>query len=135
MARRLNLSAAEKAVVYAKYDCRCAYCGRRAKNVMNMYVDHVQRFEEKDGVILAGNLLPACPMCLKAKDTLTIEGFRASIGALKEQLNRNDTYRLARVYGLVVEIKAPVEFYFERQERIKRMEALSCDEVNDDAGN
>lgn len=135
MAKRLSLSAKEKAVIYEKFDGRCAYCGRKAKNVMNMRVDHVQLVEEKDGVVRPENLLPCCPMCLKAKDTLTIEGFRASIGALKEQLNRNDTYRLARVYGIVVEIKAPVEFYFERQERIKRMEALSCDEVNDDAGN
>lgn len=131
MARRLNLSAAEKAVVYAKYDCRCAYCGRRAKNVMNMYVDHAQRFEEKDGVVLAGNMLPACPMCFKAKDTMTIEGFRAYIGSLKDQLNRNDIYRMARIFGVVVQLDNPVEFYFETWE--KALKARECMEAKENA--
>ena len=122
MSKRLNLSHNEKLLICEKFNGCCAYCGRKAKKATNLYVDHVQRFEEKEGEILLGNLLPVCYVCLKAKDTMSIEGFRAFLGGLKEQLRRSNTYMMARIYGLVVERTSPVEFYFEILEKKRKTE-------------
>ncbi|MBQ9744491.1 MAG: hypothetical protein IJW19_05130 [Clostridia bacterium] len=120
MDKRLKLSYNEKLIISERYDGCCAYCGRKAKKAINLYIDHVQRFDEKEGEIHPGNLLPVCHVCLKAKGTMSLDGFRAYLGGLREQLRQNNTYMLARIYGLIFEMTTPVEFYFEMVERKKK---------------
>lgn len=61
-------------------------------------------------------------MCNYYKGVYTIEQFRDN---LKDTLMRNVRlpfdYRLALKYGLVKEDIKPVEFYFEKEERYKKM--------------
>lgn len=58
-------------------------------------------------------LMPACRMCNFYKSTLSIEDFRERVQTLLERLNKLFIYRLAIRYGLVVEHRQDIVFYFE----------------------
>jgi hypothetical protein len=92
-----------------------------------MQVDHIEsvwlsEWHNKNHDNSLDNLMPACRMCNYYKGVYTIEQFRNN---LKDTLMRNVRlpfdYRLALKYGLVKEDVKPVEFYFEKEERYKKM--------------
>ncbi len=120
-------------LVWQKYECHCSYCGDEIQ-YKAMQVDHaipqsnflsciknkfkvpkwLEHLTELD-VNHFDNLMPACRVCNKWKDTFDIEGFRTQI---QEQLKRlrdySSNYRIALNYGLVIENNAPIVFYFEK---------------------
>ena len=111
--------------VRLKYENRCAYCGCDLGKMF--HVDHIEphlhtwsesdckRHGLKKGSDSIENMNPSCARCNRWKSTFSIEDFRKEIG---EQLNRlykyHANYRLAFDYGLLIENKEPVKFYFEK---------------------
>lgn len=110
---RKSISKATREKVFAKYDGHCAYCGQEIE-YKDMQVDHLECVRNFGDNTEIENLMPACRMCNYYKDTMTLERFREELGELKKRLNYKFIYRLARAYGLIVEVEKPIEFYFEK---------------------
>lgn len=103
--------------VYQKCDGHCAYCGCDLA-YKDMQVDHVKSVYWYNGTNDIDNLLPSCRMCNFYKGTCTLEEFRKQLETLHERLRKPFIYRLALKYGLIVEIKKEVIFYFEAYKKI-----------------
>jgi hypothetical protein len=110
---RKSIPKAKRQEVFAKYDGHCAYCGQSIE-YKDMQVDHLQSVMIYGDNTEIENLMPSCRMCNYYKDTMTIERFREELGELKKRLHYKFIYRLAKAYGLIVEIDKPIEFYFEK---------------------
>lgn len=80
--------------------------------------DHVISVYGKDGSNDLDNLMPTCRMCNFYKSTYSLDDFRKNLETLHERLQKTFIYRLALKYGLVVEIKKEVIFYFEAYKKI-----------------
>ena len=66
------------------------------------------------------NQNPSCASCNINKHSGSIEEFRALISGFMKHLNGvNTQYKIAKRYGLVVEVEKPVVFYFEKLENQK----------------
>lgn len=104
-----------------KYGGRCAYCGKELH--ASFHVDHIipicrgrvpkeyrnAKLENID------NLNPSCRRCNNYKTVLSLEDFRREISRQVERARSYSlNFRLAEDFGLVVETKAPVVFYFEK---------------------
>lgn len=101
--------------VYAKYNGRCAYCGREIK-YKDMQVDH---FIPKNGYSVKGsddisNLMPSCRMCNHYKRANPLEIFRKFIQEIPRKLRDNYIYKVGVAYGNVIENEKPIVFYFEQ---------------------
>ena len=112
---RKAIPKAKRQEVYAKYGGHCAYCGCEIE-YKDMQVDHLQSVRNYGDNTEIENLMPACRMCNYYKDTMSIERFREELGQLKKRLGYKFIYRLAKAYGLIVEVDKPIEFYFEKFE-------------------
>ena len=105
--------------VYAKYNGRCAYCGREIK-YKDMQVDH---FTPKNGYSVKGsddisNLMPSCRMCNHYKRANSLELFRIYIAEIPRKLRLNNyIYKVGVAYGNVIENEKPIVFYFEQVEQ------------------
>lgn len=111
----------KRELIFNKYGGRCAYCGDKLK--YGWHVDellpvrrnwdgtceHPERFH-------IDNQMPACPSCNINKHSMNLEDFRKLIEGFRKHLNEFSTqYKISKRYGLVVEVLAPVEFYFEKK--------------------
>lgn len=114
MARKAIPQSVRKAV-YQKYGGRCAYCGCELE-YKDMQVDHVTSVYWNNGGNDSENLMPACRMCNFYKSTFSIDEFRDRLQTLTDRLEKAFIYRLAKNYGIVVEQKEPIRFYFEKTE-------------------
>jgi hypothetical protein len=64
--------------------------------------------------------MPACASCNINKHSESLEDFRKAIKGYMKHLNEiNTQYKIAKRYGLVVEVDKPVMFYFETIEAEK----------------
>jgi len=119
-------------IIYNKYGGRCAYCGTELKK--GWHIDELlpvrrnmkwNKYKTKyvfDGTyehperLNINNQMPACPSCNINKHSMNLEDFRNLISGFINSLNRDSTqYKIAKRYGLIQEIKKPVQFYFERK--------------------
>ena len=100
--------------VYNKYNGHCAYCGCEI-TFKEMQVDHLNSFYNNGENQSLDNLMPACRACNFYKSTLTVDKFRQQLGLLKQRLNNQFIYKLARKYNLIEEINKDIKFYFERK--------------------
>lgn len=128
----------DREIIFNKYGGRCAYCGcelnkgwcvdhlepiirsshvkyESGKRVLNEYgqaaIEKYITHPEKDTI---ENMMPSCASCNNYKSTYGLELFRGQIGLLVERLNKTFTqYKIAKRFGLVVETKKQVEFYYE----------------------
>jgi 5-methylcytosine-specific restriction endonuclease McrA len=117
--------------VYEKFGGKCAYCGCELNG--KWHVDHAEALQRhstfdriKKKFVHTGtcqypdrdnieNCFPACVSCNLYKSTCDIETFRWKIGHTIEALNRDSTqYKFAERFGLIIETKTPVKFYFEK---------------------
>ena len=100
--------------VYAKYNGRCAYCGR-AIDIKDMQVDHfaAKRGWAGEGSDDIANLMPACRMCNHYKRANSLETFRRYIAEIPRKLCENYIYKVGVVYGNVIQNEKPIKFYFE----------------------
>lgn len=123
----MKLTKDQRLQIYNKYGCRCAYCGKEIK-YEDMQVDHIKPVfhnwteEEKQKWLPEGylgedtieNMNPSCRMCNFRKGSSQIEDFRTAIEKGLTQLEKIFMYRLLKSYGLIIENKQPVKFYFEK---------------------
>jgi uncharacterized protein (TIGR02646 family) len=114
----MAISKETRQAVYAKYDGRCAYCGRSIE-YKDMQVDH---FIPKNGYNESGsddisNLMPACRMCNHYKRANSLETFRKYIQEIPQKLRENYIYKVGVAYGNVIENEKPIDFYFEQYKR------------------
>lgn len=102
--------------VYAKYGGRCAYCGHSI-SYRDMQVDHFRPLgayqDINRGTDDFDNLMPSCRMCNHYKRAHSLETFRRYIEEIPRKLKDNYIYKVGLAYGLVVENKKPIKFYFE----------------------
>lgn len=122
----------QRELVYKKYTGKCGYCGVGIA-YKDMQVDHIipqtqflNHLNTKWQVPKFlnhltpadlnhfDNLMPACRVCNKWKDTHSVEIFRGEIYAQVQRLNLYSTnYRMAKKYSLIQENLKPIVFYFE----------------------
>lgn len=112
---RKKLSKAERLEVYNKTSGHCAYCGCEIP-FKGFNADHVKCFAwngvEADTV---DNMLPSCRSCNNYKHTMTLESFRTELGKIPDRLQRDiNTYGIAKRYGMVMEHREPIIFYYEK---------------------
>lgn len=119
----MSISKEKRQDVYAKYDGRCAYCGRKIE-YKDMQVDHFIP-KRLDYVFVMGdvpgadnvddikNLMPACRMCNHYKRANTLEIFRRYIEEIPRKLRTGYIYKIGVVYGNIIENEKPIKFYFE----------------------
>lgn len=110
--------------VYEKYGGHCAYCGE-AIELKEMQIDHIKPLcrgnewhvpADRIGKDEFENYNPACRACNFRKGMMTIEEFRNAISNGLKVLEKNSTYRFTKKYGLIVEKKKEVKFFFECME-------------------
>jgi 5-methylcytosine-specific restriction endonuclease McrA len=120
----------ERAVVFAKYGGRCAYCG--CELLPGWHVDHLKpirrklAYDQKSGSMrptggcrrpkneCMNNYMPACASCNINKHTMSLEDFRRLVAGFVNSLNRySPQYRIAKRFGFIEETVKPVVFYFE----------------------
>ena len=120
-AKRKRITAAQRMEVWRKYDGHCAYCGCEI-TLEEMQVDHMESIYRHEKEYIAGkaeylddieNYMPACRMCNFYKMTYTPEQFRQRLQTMKERLEKQFIYRLAKKYGIVLEQEKEITFYFE----------------------
>lgn len=121
--------------VWQKYGGKCAYCGCNLL-YKQMQVDHIRahwhgmseeqasRNKIEKGSHDLDNLNPSCRRCNKWKGTFSIEQFREQVALQVARLKRDSNqFRMALDYGLIVETKSPIVFWFERfHERYRNSE-------------
>lgn len=113
-------------LVYDKYGGRCAYCGELIA-YKDMQVDHIVPIARGHSDALmavegmergkedVGNYNPACRACNFRKGMLDIDGFREAILHGMDVLERDFSYRMMRMYGLIVERQPrEIRFFFEK---------------------
>lgn len=125
MASRKRIPAKTRQAVYLKYRGRCAYCGEQIA-YKEMQVDH-QIPLHLDGEDNEGNYMPACRACNYYKSTMPVDKFREQVRTLPERLRAHFIYRLARKYGIVVEMPKEIQFYYETTGAYKIPEFLKGD--------
>lgn len=130
----LRLSKAQRATLREMFDGLCAYCGHPLGE--RWHADHFDAIERKMDVVggkfvstsvcykpendRIDNFRPSCAPCNISKATLNIEQWRSWLAGHLAALNRHQsTYRLMKMYGLVIETGVPVVFHFERVAEIK----------------
>lgn len=108
----------DRQVILDKYGGKCAYCGCELQK--GWHVDEIEPVRRLNGVMMhperlhIDNQNPACASCNINKHSDSLEQFRNLIGGFKTSLNRDSTqYKIAKRFGLVIEIDKPVVFYFE----------------------
>jgi 5-methylcytosine-specific restriction endonuclease McrA len=117
----------ERELIFKKYEGHCAYCGCELQK--GYHIDHLEpvlREWWKKGSPMykpendtKSNLMPSCPSCNINKHSLSLENFRKLIENFIVSLNKNSTqYKIAKRYGLIIETKIEVVFYFEEYEKI-----------------
>lgn len=131
----------DRQLIFEKYKGHCAYCGcilfkgwhvdeiepciRKWKwmegywtgNNNSVWIKRKKIFDgyENPEALHIDNQNPACPSCNINKHSMPLEEFRAAIKGFMKHLNEiNTQYKIAKRYGLVVEIDKPVIFYFEQ---------------------
>jgi len=110
-----------RGLIKIKYDGRCAYCGVNMEN-SGFTIDHIEPIKRhlpslERGPDTIENMNPCCPSCNTLKSDYSLEEFRHRITDRVTRLNNDSAaYRAAKRFGLVVEKRIPVVFYFERHE-------------------
>ncbi len=122
MSKHKQIPKKTRAMLYEKYNHRCAYCGCEMK-YEDMQVDHIKsvyaytdvtkRMTEKE-MYSEDNLMPACRQCNFYKSSYTLEDFRERLTtSLWNNLRKNFNYCLLIKYGLIEEKPKLIKFYFE----------------------
>lgn len=119
---RKPISKSVRKLVYAKYNGHCAYCGceipEKGFNVDHLHcIRNYEYTEEFTGIDVhdISNLMPSCGSCNRYKATMDLETFRKELQKIPDRLKRDVcTYNIALRYGMVVEDREPIKFYFEK---------------------
>jgi CRISPR/Cas system Type II protein with McrA/HNH and RuvC-like nuclease domain len=114
----------ERIIVYKKYNCRCAYCGKEI-TFKQMQVDHMspKHLSWMNKVLFEGvvidktndieNLMPSCRRCNHYKRGDTVESFRKSMLTLHERIAAHYINKVAIDFGMMIIKPFSGKFYFE----------------------
>jgi 5-methylcytosine-specific restriction endonuclease McrA len=115
----------KRKLVFKKYGGKCAYCGC-ILNDTNFNVDHINplyrgykqsQIKVEKGTSHIDNLNPSCYSCNSSKSTYSIDKWREELQLKTKRLIRDSSqFRIALRFGLIVENKNSVVFYFETLE-------------------
>ena len=120
--KRKTIPKSVRQQVYDSMKGHCGYCGCNI-TYKEMQVDHIEAVYLHEEELNAGeaqqinsieNYMSACRACNFYKSTMSVEKFRKQLETLQERLEKIFIYRLAKKYGIVKEVKKPVQFYFEK---------------------
>jgi hypothetical protein len=117
----MALNKKQRAELKQKFGGKCAYCGSNLGDTW--HADHVEPiyrgYDTPTGMMNPhnerfDNYFPACKPCNLFKSVFSVEQFRNEIS---EQVDRARKYsvnfRTAERFGLIIENKKPVVFWFE----------------------
>lgn len=111
--KRRKWTKEERKRIYQKYKGHCAYCGCKIR-IEEMQVDHIVALK-RGGADSIENANPACRMCNKYKDTLTLYDFKNwLLAGVISRLQKLFIFRIAERYGMITVNKWDKKFYFER---------------------
>lgn len=125
----------ERAKLRVLFGGNCAYCGHKLEDG-KWHADHVKPIVRKSKVVrdpatgtyklkqtgechrpenaVQANLYPACRACNIDKSSMSLESWRWSLAARPDICRRNHSaFRHAERFGLIVEVRKPVVFWFE----------------------
>lgn len=122
MPSKHNTHNALRHAVLAKYDARCAYCGKPL-NIKTLTTDHILP-ASRGGKYVLENLNPACHRCNLAKANYTPEEWRTEIARTTTLLKRFPDVRLCLAVGAISLHPRKLEFYYETLERLTMKEVL-----------
>lgn len=101
----------DRVKVLFKYNCRCAYCGKKLA-LNSMQVDH--RYPKRFGGTDAfDNLMPSCRRCNHYKRANSIEVYRNLINTVYDRIGKTYLAKVAEDYGIIKPIKWHGKFFFE----------------------
>jgi len=122
----------DREIIFNKFGGRCAYCGDplqkgwHVDEIEPVRRNHVWNHDKRRNEIDKNNPMmhperlhidnqnPSCASCNINKHSESLEDFRKAIKGYMVHLNeRNTQFKIAKRYGLVIEIDKPVVFYFE----------------------
>lgn len=111
--KRRKWTKEERKQIYQKYKGHCAYCGLPI-TIQEMQVDHIVALK-RGGPDSIENANPACRMCNKYKDTLTLYDFKNwLLAGVIGRLRKLFIFRIAERYGMISVNDWDKKFYFER---------------------
>ena len=135
----MTLSKPVRAALRMKFGGRCAYCGCELPE-KGWHADHVEnvdremKYQRDDNgfgkMVLTGkllkpendrldNLYPSCASCNLDKQSMPLESWRLVVAHKVDVCRYDSAFRHAERFGLVVEIKKPVVFWFETYAAVK----------------
>lgn len=128
----------DRQLVHDMFGRKCAYCGTELTK--GWHVDHIKpirRSLRKNGTCrypkreTINNCMPACASCNINKHQMNLEDFRKLVAGFMKHLNeRNTQFKIAKRYGLVVEVDKPITFYFETFTVNEGAEPLVINSIN-----
>lgn len=111
--KRRKWTKEERKQIFQKYKGHCAYCGLPI-SIQEMQVDHIVALK-RGGPDSIENANPACRMCNKYKDTLTLYDFKNwLLAGVTGRLRKLFIFRIAERYGMISVNDWDKKFYFER---------------------
>lgn len=111
-----------RALLHAKYDGHCAYCGKTI-SINEMQIDHIKP-KKQGGTYEMSNLSPSCRRCNHYKRAGTPEYLRWLLRGLLDRLDKIYIYKVAKDYGMISETPFDGKFYFEK------VNEISADKTN-----
>ena len=128
MSKHKQIPKKQRLVIYEKYNRHCAYCGCELE-YKDMQVDHVKSIYlhndyrndmAESELYEEENLMPSCRSCNFYKSSGDIEYLRNRLSnELIRNMRKPFDYKLALKYGLIEEHIKPIQFYFEKFEKIQ----------------
>ena len=123
MVGRKTFSKKTRQLVYEKTNGKCGYCGEdlqprwhldHKNSLWDMYFynrDNPTEYKDPNHI---DNLIAACPRCNLYKSSESVEKFRESIKDIQRKLrDYYKPYAIGVKYGVIVEVKKEIVFYFE----------------------
>lgn len=105
----MRLSKNEREALSEKFNGCCAYCGYK----LPKRGWHAELIGEE---YVSGGIVAVCTDCRVSKGNATPEAFRALVAEQVERARRHSiNFRTALRFGLVCQVAAPVQFWFERE--------------------
>ena len=103
--------------VHAKFNGRCAYCGREIK-YKQMQVDHywpqfLKHFKPNEDNNHINNLMPSCAKCNNHKHGMRPEEWRKQLSYQVGMLRKSAQFDRALRFNQIKIKETPIVFYFE----------------------
>ena len=119
----MNLSPKQRLKLRIKFGGFCAYCGIELP-FKGWHADHVISVHRIAGNLRRplndrlNNLYPACAACNLDKHSMCLESWRKVLANKVNVCRYDSAFRHAERFGLIVEVKKPIVFWFEQFQEV-----------------